>query len=149
MHLPVRQVQSEIPPHAPGPARDFAELASEKLRQPSSTSERITSDDGTIILNTFDDYGKARDPYHQLVVGSDVALRYSIDPDDPTSACFESTWHFTFERDDWQVAIETKCSMSCDEDSFYFWRQLTATEGADEAVVLTKTWEETVPRNLL
>ncbi len=102
-----------------------------------------------MVLETFDDYGKTRDPYHDLIVGSDVRMHYGIHPDDPATARFETAWNFTFERADWQVAISTECRMSCDTQNFYLYRRLRATEGADETEVLTKEWSETVPRGLL
>ncbi len=147
--LPVRAVDHEVFPANPGPAQDFPVLQAEELRAPSSTSNRHVSQDGYMALDTFDDYGKARDPYHGLIVGSDVAMHYGIHPNDPASARFEAQWHFTFEREDWQVSIHTETAMHGDTENFYLHRKLRATEGADETEVLTKEWSETIPRGLL
>ena len=149
LHLPVREVTHEIQASEPGLAQAYPVLDAEQLRTPSAKSERILTKDGRIVLETFDDYGKTRDPYHDLIVGSDVRMHYGIRPDDPTTACFETAWNFTFERADWQVAISTECRMTCDVQNFYLNRKLRATEGADEIEVLTKEWSETVPRGLL
>ncbi|NOD64895.1 CocE/NonD family hydrolase [Ruegeria sp. HKCCD6109] len=146
LQLPVREVEAEIEPQNPGPARDFPVLETEVLRAPSGRSDQHVLEDGTLVLDTFDDYGKARDPYHGLVVGSHVAMHYSIHPDDPASARFNSQWRFTFERGDWNVEIETESSMHCDAQNFYLTRKLRATEGAEGAEVLVKEWTESVPR---
>ena len=149
LHLPVRQADQEDAAAAPGAATDYPVLAAEVLRPSTGTSDLRTASDGSVVLDTFDDYGKARDPYHGLVVGSDVRMRYNIHPDDPASARFETRWNFTFERDGWHVAIDTECSMRSDAENFYLFRKLRATEGADETEVLTREWFKTIPRGLL
>ncbi|MEX0301792.1 MAG: CocE/NonD family hydrolase, partial [Leisingera sp.] len=147
--LPVREAAKEIDPAHPGPAQNFPILQAEELRAPSGTSERKVLEDGTVVLETFDDFGETRDPYHGLATGSHVAMRYAIHPDDPTSARFETQWRFTSERDGWQVAIDTESTMHCDGQNFYLTQKLRATEGADETEVLAKEWAKTLPRGLL
>ncbi|WP_425045989.1 CocE/NonD family hydrolase [Primorskyibacter sp. S87] len=148
LHLPKRMVTHEIAPQNPGPARDYPMLQVDQLRTASGTSERRTLADGRLVLDTFDDYGKARDPYHGLVVGSHVRMHYGIHPDDPASARFDAEWLFTFERGDWRVTIETRNSMTCDAGNFYLTRDLRATEGSDGQEVMVKTWSRTIPRGL-
>lgn len=144
--LPERRVATEIAPQNPGAPRDYPTLQSQVLRPASGTSQTITREDGTVVLDTFDDYGKAVDPYHGLTVGSHVSMHYAIHPDDPASAVFASDWTFTFEQDAWQVSIDTENKMSCDVENFYLWRKVTAREGAEGAEVLVKEWQETIPR---
>ncbi|UWS79048.1 CocE/NonD family hydrolase [Phaeobacter sp. G2] len=144
--LPERRVATEIAPQNPGAPRDYPTLQSQVLRPASGTSQTITREDGTVVLDTFDDYGKAVDPYHGLTVGSHVSMHYAIHPDDPASAVFASDWTFTFEQDAWQVSIDTENKMTCDVENFYLWRKVTAREGADGAEVLVKEWQETIPR---
>lgn len=147
--LPERRASTEIPPHNPGPPRDFPELQAEQLRAPSGRSETTQRADGTVVLDTFDDYGKTVDPYHGKCVGSHVTMRYEIHPDDPTSALFASNWRFELSRDSWQVAIETENRMTCDRENFHVWRRVTAFEGAEMPQVLRREWSETIPRGLL
>ncbi len=147
--LPVRDVHEEIAPSNPGPVQDYPTLQAGQLRPPSGRSERSVEDDGTVVLTTFDDYGKATDPYHGMTVGSHVAMRYAIHPDDPTTAQYKANWSFTFARGDWQVEIHTEGQMTCDEQNFYLDRKLRATEGSEKSEVLTKEWRETIPRGLL
>lgn len=147
--LPVRKVAFEPHPMNPGPPRDFPTLAAEVLRSPAGTSKSLTEPDGTVALKTYDDYGKTRDPYHGLIVGSHVEMRYAIHPEDPASAAFHEAWNFTFERGDWQVEIDTENSMTCDAENFYLRRSLRATEGVEKSEVMTREWSETIPRGFL
>ncbi|KIC16333.1 CocE/NonD family hydrolase [Leisingera sp. ANG-Vp] len=149
LHLPVRNAATEIDPANPGPAQNFPVLQAKELRPPSGTSEHKVLEDGTAVLETFDDFGETRDPNHGLATGSHVAMRYAIHPDDPASARFETQWRFTSRRDGWQVAIDTESTMHCDGQNFHLTRKLRATEGADETEVLAKEWAETLPRGLL
>lgn len=147
--LPERCVTEEIAPQNPGAPRPYPTLKSEELRAPSGKSETKVTEDGTLVLDTFDDYGKAVDPYHGLAVGSHVSMHYAIHPDDPASATFSSDWKFTFERGDWQVEIDTENKMSCDTKHFHLWRRVVAREGADGTEVLVKEWRESIPRGCL
>ncbi|MER8970799.1 CocE/NonD family hydrolase [Mesorhizobium sp. M0808] len=148
LDLPIRKVTEEVPPLNPGLAQEYPTLQVELLRPTSGTSKRRVLEDGRIVLDTFDDFGQKR-LYHGLVLGHDVRMHYGIHPDDPASARFESQWHFTFKREEWQVAIKTEHSMSCDSEYFYLSRKVRATEGAEENEVLTREWSERVPRGLL
>ncbi|KUP90720.1 CocE/NonD family hydrolase [Tritonibacter horizontis] len=145
--LPERRVQDEIDPVAPPPARDYPVLAATDIRPASGRSNRQVTADGRHVLETFDDYGKAENPDHGLVVGSSVMMRYSIHPDDPSTACFESDWTFEFARGDWQVEVLTENRMTCDRTDFHLWRKVVARENG--AVVLTQEWRESVPRGVL
>ncbi len=147
--LPERSVSEEIPPEAPGPAQPYPTLGGRQLRDPSGTSETKTLADGTLVLDTFDDYGEAVNPHNGMQVGSHVTMHYAIHPDDPATATFKSDWRFTFERGDWQLAIDTENRMTCDKENFYLWRRVHAYEGGVSDPVLVREWSETVPRGCL
>ncbi|WP_424977961.1 CocE/NonD family hydrolase [Leisingera sp. S232] len=147
--LPERRVAVEIDPQNPGPPRDYPLLKSGNLREAGGSSKTWTREDGALVLDTFDDYGKSVDPYHGMCVGSHVAMHYEVHPDDPATAAFASNWNFEFERGSWQVSIDTENKMTCDRENFYLWRRVTAYEGASKEVVLSKEWQETIPRGLL
>ncbi|UWQ89792.1 CocE/NonD family hydrolase [Rhodobacteraceae bacterium M382] len=149
LKLPVRQVATEITPANPGPVQEFPQLETQELRAPTSTSERFIREDGVVVRETRDDFGKTRDPHHGLAVGSDVSLQVSIHPDDPATACFWEKWNFTFERGDWQVEIDTENTMTCDAANFYLHRKVCATEGASKTEILSRDWSKTIPRGLL
>ncbi|MGR3621365.1 CocE/NonD family hydrolase [Pseudophaeobacter sp.] len=147
--LPERRFAQEIAPQNPGAPRPYPTLQSEQLRAPGGRSETRTLPDGALVLDTFDDYGKAVDPYHGMTVGSHVSMHYAIHPDDPASASFASDWQFTFQRGDWQVQIDTENKVTCDAREFHLWRRVTAREGAAGAEVLVKEWRESIPRGFL
>ncbi|WP_039017236.1 CocE/NonD family hydrolase [Halocynthiibacter namhaensis] len=149
LSLPVRRATDTGDTAHPGAADSFPTLQSEVLRDTASRVEQSQEDDGTIVLETFDDYGKSRDPGHGLESGSHVSLRYAIHPDDPLSASYASQWNFTYGRGDWQVEIDTETSMTCDADNFYLHRKIRATEGALKSEVLVKEWSQTMARGFL
>lgn len=144
--LPIRQGETEIAPSNPEKPKPFPHLEERVLREPSGTSKHQKRSDGTITLDTFDDYGKAESPIHGMIVGSHVKVHHSIHPDSPTSAVFEIRWNFTFERGDWKVSINTENRMHCDQTHFFLSRKLDAFEGEEKKAVLTKEWTETLPR---
>ncbi|OIQ32791.1 MAG: glutaryl 7-ACA acylase [Alphaproteobacteria bacterium MedPE-SWcel] len=145
--LPERTVTEEIEPMAPPPARAYPTIGGRELRAASGTSQRRVEADGTHVLETFDDYGRAENPDHGLIADSTVMMRYKIQPDDPSTATFESDWTFEFARGDWGVEIETENRMTSDRTHFHLWRRVTAKEGG--AVVLTREWSESLLRGVL
>ncbi len=147
--LPVRNAEVEIEPASPSAPEPFPVLASEVLRPSCGTSQQKVKETGHVTLDSFDDFGMTRDPYHGLISGSHVGMHYAIHPDHPTSAEMTADWQFQFQRTDWQVQINTHLRMHCDETNFYLHRKLQAFEGADETEVLSKEWSRTIPRGLL
>ena len=145
--LPERWVTDEVAPVAPGRPADFPVQAAKTLRDPANRTERRIAPDGTHVLETFDDFGASRDLEHGLETGSHVAQHYSIHPDDPLSARHEARWRYEFRRGDWSVRIDSESVMTTDAERFYLAREVTASEGG--TVVVTRRWEEDVPRGLL
>ena len=145
--LPERRVDEEIEPAAPAEPQPFARLGGESLRPAANRVENRVEDDGTIVRETFDDFGMNRDPDHGLEVGSRVSQRYAIHPDDPLSGRLEVAWRFEYRRGDWTVRIESENVMTCDAERFRLERKVTATEG--DAIVLERHWQEAIPRGLL
>lgn len=149
LSIPIRNVTEEIDPAAPRKPQDFPALQAEELRPASGTSESGIQDNGRYQLETFDDYGKTRDPYHGMIAGSHVHQHYSIHPDAPETARQEAKWNFTFERGEWSVEINTESVMTCDKESFFLRRFLTATENNSKTPLITREWSEIIPRGLL
>ena len=143
--LPHRVAGEDI--DGPPPPRDYPMRDAEMLRAPDSRTERRTEKDGTLVLETFDDFGKAHDRVHGLMDGSTVTQRFSIHPDDPLSADHWSQWEFTFEREGWAVRIVTENRMTADTKAFRLWRKTTAYEG--DAMVAEREVSEDVPRGCL
>lgn len=149
LQLPVRSVTEEIEPNNPGPAIEYPTLESKQVRPTVGTSERRILGDGTVVLETFDDFGQTENPTHGLVVGSNVHETYSIHPDDPASAKFGAKWRFTFERGDWRVAIHTEQTVACDPKTFHLHRKISAFEGSGEVQVFSRDWSEIVDRTFV
>ena len=145
--LPERRVTDEIDPAAPGHPAGFPVQAAETLREPANRTERRIATDGTHVLETFDDFGATRDLEHGLETGSHVEQRYSIHPGDPLSARHEARWRYEFRRGDWSVRIDSESVMTSDANRFHLAREITAREG--DTVVVSRRWEEDLPRGLL
>lgn len=96
----------------------------------------IVKDRGTVRL---DDIG--------LDIGRRAYERYTSVAEDFTSATGESAWTMSFRRDDWDVRVETRTVLSCDEDNFRVDATLDGYEG--DRRVFSRTWNETVPRDLM
>ncbi len=147
--LPVRVSDDKTPPANPKPIdRMVADIAT-ILRPPSGWAKDYVEADGTIVQESFDDFGQSQDLAHDLSNSSHVHMRYAIHPDRPASASMVLTWNFSFHRDDWCVEIDTISQITCDSDNFYLERKLHATEGAAKTETLTKEWHETILRGFL
>ncbi|MEU3960664.1 CocE/NonD family hydrolase [Streptomyces buecherae] len=88
-------------------------------------------------LVRFDDIG--------LDVGSRAYERYTSVADDFTSPSGESAWTMRFRRDDWDVRVETRTELRCDEREFQVHATLDGYEG--DRRVFSRSWNETVPRD--
>ncbi|WP_217238508.1 CocE/NonD family hydrolase [Streptomyces sp. AC555_RSS877] len=96
----------------------------------------IVKDQGLI---RFDEIG--------LDAGRRAYERYGTVADDFTSVRGESTWTMRFRREDWDVRVVTHTRLSCDEQDFFVDATLDGYEG--DRRVFSRTWNETVPRDLL
>ncbi len=149
LDLPIRSVGVETEAAAPDFPQDHPILMSQILRHPDSTVRFETLPDGTFVRENEDDLGETRNPDHGLVSGYRISTRYSIHPDNPTSAKIESRWQFSCGRGKWQTEIEIEGTMTCDRDNFYLTRKLRSTESVHKSEVVTKEWSESIPRGLL
>ncbi len=145
--LPTRNTMEEADPMAPPPPHKFPVWQGEELRPAASKTDRRIEDDGTFVLETFDDFGAERDPDHGLEVGSQVWQQFSIHPEDPLSARHEAKWRFEFRRGDWSVSIDTENLMISTADEFVLRRSINAHEGEEQ--VFEKTQTEQVARKHL
>jgi hypothetical protein len=101
-------------------------------------------------LDTVKDRGTVRFEEIGLDVGRRAHERYASVADDFTSVSGESTWTMSFRRDsrdDWDVRVVTHTRLTCDEDSFFVDATLDGYEGGRR--VFSRTWNESVPRDLL
>ncbi|MGW0336356.1 CocE/NonD family hydrolase [Streptomyces sp. NPDC003011] len=98
-------------------------------------------------LEIVKDQGLVRFDEIGLDVGRRAYERYATVADDFTSVSGESTWTMRFRRDDWDVRVVTHTRLSCDERDFFVDATLDGYEG--ERRIFSRTWNETVPRDLL
>ncbi|MGI9499937.1 MAG: CocE/NonD family hydrolase [Geminicoccaceae bacterium] len=145
--LPERRAEKDIDPAPPGPPQDFPRYGDDVLRKPVNRLDERVEDNGTLVRESFDDFGMIRDPDHGMAFGSQVTQIYAIQPDDPLSARHEVTWRFEFRRGDWSVRIDSENVMTSDAETFRLERKVTAIEG--DAVALERRWQEDIPRGLL
>ncbi len=101
-----------------------------------TTTFDIVSDSGEF---TFDEIGTRQ---------SSVRTKtYSIHRDDPTSC--RSAVHFVqvYQRDDWNVRIETEIVTTCDRTHFHFTGSLKAHDG--DEVFATREYREKIKRDCM
>lgn len=98
-------------------------------------------------LDIVKDRGMIRCDDIGLDVGRRAHERYAAVADDFTSARGESTWTMRFRRDEWDVSVVTHTRLTCDEESFFVDATLDGYEAGRR--VFSRTWNETVPRDLL
>ncbi|MET8181252.1 CocE/NonD family hydrolase [Streptomyces sp. NPDC005336] len=96
----------------------------------------IVKDAGTV---RYEDIG--------LDVGRRAYERYSSVADDFTSVSGESTWTMRFRRDDWDVRVVTHTVLRSSETEFFVDATLDGFE--NERRVFSRSWNETLPRDLL
>ncbi|MFI2632352.1 CocE/NonD family hydrolase [Streptomyces collinus] len=98
-------------------------------------------------LDIVKDRGTVRFEEIGLEAGRRAHERYTAVADDFTSVGGETTWTMRFHRDDWDVRVVTSTRLTCDETDFFVDATLDAYEG--DRRVFSRTWNETVPRDLL
>ncbi|PWI04929.1 peptidase S15 [Streptomyces sp. NWU339] len=148
--LPVRPATAPdgLPRNAFGEPESTPPLAATQLTDPE---ERwlVTRDlvGYNAELEIVKDRGLVRIEDIGLEVGRRACERYASVAEDFTSATGESTWTMRFRRDDWDVRVETHTRLTCDETQFFVDATLDGYEGGRR--VFSRTWNETVPRDLL
>ena len=93
--------------------------------------------------------GKCRGPInaHGFYHSAEGRERYSVLPDDPTSAEGEVTWTHEMERDDWSVKTVTTTQLTSDKSTFHIVARLRAWEGG--SLVRDLDWDVSIPRHLV
>jgi hypothetical protein len=120
-----------------------------EVLRPASGARTVTRDeDGELVsVQTDDNFGVQRLRPHGLEVGSRVRQRFTIGPEDPSSAQTEASWSVTVGRGDWRTRSETWTRMWSDSSIFHLEAKLEAYEG--ETLVCARRWRESVPRDLV
>ena len=147
LQLPARQ-----PNAVDAPAQAFSEPealisdAIERLREHRESRDCKTDPaTGKSVLEIKTDNGRQRYCETGLELDSNSLQRFSIHPDNPLSATAHYQWHWTYQRDDWQVATQSTITMTCAETTFDVVAEIVAWESEKE--VFRKQWDEKYPRD--
>ena len=117
--------------------------------RPSSYSRRLEIDEKTgETVHLIDcDSGENIDNAHGLVSGSWTRERWTISPDDPTSAVSEISWEQTGGREEQIWRTEVHAKMWCDKDTFYSTATLKCWLNGDH--FFERDYRESITRNLV
>ncbi len=101
---------------------------------------------GLVSFVHEEDAGELRIDSHGWEFGGRLTRRYTIRPEDPTSARLELRNVEVYGRDGGpRVRVETATSMTADEEDFHLKARLDAYE--DGRPVFTRSWLEKIPRD--
>ncbi len=147
LHLPVRHPSPEDESLSPfEPAEVSPPLAVEILRPPSrQLRQQQDVIDGMTTVTLRKDSGRIRFSDTGLEEESDSVETYAIREGHPLSAAIHIRHTVEYQRDDWQVRLETDSEMRSDAAHFYITNRLDAYEG--EAHVFENTWTSKIPRD--
>ena len=155
LDLPIRPPDpgdTELRPFAPseeGPGDSARVLRPSTLQR---TIERDVST-GDVVYRIFNDGGEfdgAALVYFEeidLEAGFGFFQSYRIGVSDPLSAGAQITSHATLRRKGWTPELRSLVELRATKKDFIVTARLTASEGDGE--IFTRTWEETIPRDLL
>lgn len=104
-------------------------------------------DSGRITVEVLDHEGGAHIDAHAFFHSAEGRERYSVLPDDPTSADGEVCWIHEMRRDDWSVKTITNTHLSGGPDDFRIRATLRAYEG--DTLVRDLDWDVSIPRVLV
>ncbi|MFD1911024.1 CocE/NonD family hydrolase [Halodurantibacterium flavum] len=148
LSLPVRPGAGDADEVTFAPPESAPPLALEMLRAESHRRDTtICRRTGTVTLTIEDDFGEARDPNHGLIAGSVLRERWSIHPDEPTSARGETHWTQVVERDGLRLRTEARTELWSDPREFHLRAQLEAYEG--DRLIHSREIRESIPRDHL
>lgn len=135
-------------------AKDFADpRAGQPLDQtfetPPQSEWHLIEDSATgrISVEVRDHEGAAHITQHGILHSAEGVERYSILPDDPTSAEGEVTWTHEMRREGWSVRTITSTRLSCSQTEFHISARLQAFE--NDLTVRDERHEVSIPRNLV
>ena len=117
--------------------------------EPARLERTIHHDAGRDVVTAewLQDSGRYRFDDIDLTVRTVTTERYTIRPDDPLSARAEVAWTVRLERGDWQVETRTRTVLTATREDFRLAATLDAFEG--DAPVFSRTWDRTIPRDLV
>ena len=143
--LPVRAddglpVEDFAPPRAAAPLDVTFDV-------PPTAEWRVTEDrdTGRVTVGVLNHEGAASIIPHGLHHSAEGRERYSVLPDDPTSASGEATWTHEMRRDGWHVKTVTETTLTADDLTFHVVARLRAWDG--EELVRDQSWDVRIARH--
>jgi len=121
----------------------------ETLIQPTQEAWTVTRDlaNDVTTLEVLKDDGVYRIDDIDLEISARVTERYSYSGEDYRSLQGWCEWTRSFARGDWRVQTVTRTVLTSDEENFHIRATLDAYEG--EGRLFSKSWDETIPRDLV
>ncbi len=147
LDLPIRTDDGiDVPDFAPPRAAEPLDV-SFPVEPAAEWTVEEDRDTGRITVLVRDHEGGAHINEHGFYHSGEAHERYSVLPDDPTSAEGEVTWTHEMRREDWSVKTITHTHLTSDTEAFHITAKLRAWEG--ETLVREKDWTVSIPRNLV
>ena len=145
LSLPVRSASGARP--ASFLPADGAAALRQTVYRPGQEARRIETDlvSGVVSQIVELDRGEWRIDDIDLTQTNRSGTRFSILPDEPTSARHESWWQRSFSRGRWRVRTEGGMVMTCDRENFYLTAHVRAFE--NDTMLFSRDWNETIPRD--
>ena len=81
------------------------------------------------------------------VLSHSLRRELKIHPDDPATAAYRLSQVYEMGRDGWQTVIQLETEMTSDRDSFFLKGRMDVSHNGEP--VRTRTWDKTLPRNLI
>jgi putative CocE/NonD family hydrolase len=149
LSLPDRPASPADDTLAPFPPSEASPALAKTVLVPPDTRRTITTDieTGIVTYELDDDSGTWRLDDIDLSIAIHRRRRFSIHPDDPSSAKVEMYWFRAYARGDWRVAAESDIVMTGDKETFHVVARLDGWEG--EARVFSRNWAERIARDLV
>lgn len=148
-----------LPVRAPRPAEEsalvvFAEPEAapplaKTLLQPTQETWQVIRDlaNDRTTLEVINDEGRYRLDDIDLEIAARVSERYQYAYGSYDSVSGWTEWQRSFKRGDWEVHTLTRTLMTSDADNFRVRATLDAWEG--DTRIYARTWDETIPRDLV
>jgi putative CocE/NonD family hydrolase len=152
LELPVRRQEAPggvaFAPPVHGPKTPVTVVAPGRL-------SRLTSQDHISGLNTYTTageggvFGEGELRYEAVDVqlAHNLKRELTIEDEDPLSARYLLTQSYEMGRENWRTRVDTRAQMRADLRNFYLHGTLTARVNGE--VVAERTWDVTIPRDLV
>ncbi|MDW7745433.1 CocE/NonD family hydrolase [Halomonas sp.] len=119
------------------------------LLQPTQETWQVIRDlaNDRTTLEVINDEGRYRIDDIDLEIAARVTERYAYAYGSYDSVSGWTEWQRSFKRGDWEVSTLTRTLLTSDADNFRIRATLDAWEG--DTRIFARTWDETIPRDLV